>query len=460
MSFTASSSEDLEAGTTWFSAEEQDLEMFCRAAPKVELHIHLDGCFDPEELWVYLEQNPHLLRCFPIEKTLPWEKNTNPDAPTPPSRRLRDNVAKCRTSLDYRRLCTCRRRYRKLRHEEERRRSIRPIRGSLEDMLLCFEFFLPLVYDNFDLLEYLACDFVRRQCEQNVVYTEVRYSPQLLASDPRLAHQAVTKGLRRGCQEFSDLVVVNQILCGINFCPEWASDVVDMAMELRNDFPCAVVGIDVAAGEDHFSSHSPFHSAHWTMCQKAIQHDIPITLHAGEVPGSKHNVARAILDYGAKRIGHGYAIAGDEETMDLIKAKDVHIEACPTSSVETGGWTNHTTTTTTTKTTTTDWKDHPACILRSNGVKVSLSTDDPAVFNTSLTWQWRIALKSMGWSKEDFIQMSSEAMDASFAPDQQKYLLRQRFQRETNYLLSSSQCCNDSIKLAPNPDFRDRVHYD
>jgi len=55
------------------------------------------------------------------------------------------------------------------------------------------------VYNNFELLEHLAYDFIKRPHEQNVIYTEVRYSPHLLAKDPRKAHQSITKGLRRGC---------------------------------------------------------------------------------------------------------------------------------------------------------------------------------------------------------------------------------------------------------------------
>ncbi|KAG7365139.1 adenosine deaminase [Nitzschia inconspicua] len=437
MSFTASSSEDLEAGTTWFSPEEQDLELFCRSVPKVELHIHLDGCFDPQDLWAYLQLNPHLLQCFPVEKKLPWEKKDAPAA------RIQDSVAKCSTALDYRRLCTCRRRYRRLRHGQEPRRSMQRVKGSLEDMLLCFEFFTPLVYDNFALLEHLACDFVRRQYEQNVIYSEVRYSPQLLASDPRLAHAAITKGLRRGCQEFPN-VIVNQLLCGINFCPQWAPDVVNMAIEFRDDFPCAVVGIDVAAGEDHFHPESPFHKDHFAMCQKAAQHGIPITLHAGEVPESMDNVPKAILKYGAKRIGHGYAVVRDLETMELIKAKQIHFEACPSSSVETGGWIK------------TDWKDHPANVLRSNAIKVSLSSDDPAVFNTSLTWQWRIALKKMGWNKDDVLQVLQDSIDASFAPESQKEKVRNRLQQEYN----SRNERSGRLMEVNYPDFRDRVHYD
>ena len=431
MSFQASSSEDLEVGHQWFGdgTDASQLEAFVRSVPKIELHVHLDGCFDPEELWEHLQKNPKLLHCFPVDKTFPWE--TKSEAPPV---RLREMVSTCRSSLDYRRLCTCRRRYRKLRHSEERKRSIKEMQGSLEDMLLCFEFFFPLVYGNFELLEHLAYDFVRRQWEQNVIYTEVRYSPHLLARDPRKAHWAVTNGLRRGLAECPPgEITINQILCAINFHPEWATDIVDMAQEFRQDFPCAVVGVDIAAGEDHFAEDSAFHHAHLDMCRRAKELGINITLHAGETPASDYNVATAIRVYGAKRIGHGYRISAQDEVMELAKARNIHFELCPTSSVETGGWVK------------TEWKDHPACTFRNKGVKVSISSDDPAVFNTSLTWQFRIVMKKMGWEESDIQEMLNDAIDASFAPDSEKERLRSQLR---------------STKLQMNPNFRDRVHYD
>jgi adenosine deaminase len=431
MSFQASSSEDLDAGPGWFGDDNdgRELEAFVQSIPKIELHVHLDGCFDPEVLWEHLQKNPSLLQCFPIDRHLPWE--TKPDgAPV----QLRDMVSTCKSSLDYRRLCTCRRRYRKLRHTEERNRSIQQVKGSLEDMLLCFEFFFPLVHDNFDLLEHLAYDFVRRQREQNVIYTEVRYSPHLLASDPRKALQAVTAGLRRGVKECPpDAVTINQILCAINFHPEWAAEVVRLADEFRSDFPCAVVGVDIAAGEDHFATDSPFHGAHLDMCRSAVDLGINITLHAGETPDSGHNVATAIREYGAKRIGHGYRISTQEDIMEVAISNNVHFEVCPTSSIETGGWIK------------TEWEDHPACVFRNKGLKASLSSDDPAVFNTSLTWQFRLAVKKMGWRKSDVLQSLVDAVDASFAPESDKERLRLQFQ---------------SFKLHLSPSFRDRVHYD
>jgi adenosine deaminase len=356
-------SEDL--GNQGFDEENAHLETFVRSVPKVELHVHLDGTFEPQNLWDHLVDHPELIHCFPVDKQLPWTKPEEPPLP------LREMIRKCETPLDYRRLCTCRRRYENFRLKEVLPDSEKSPPGTLEDMLTCFEFFFPLVFDNIPLIESLAHDFVERQYEQNVIYTEVRYSPHLLAKDPFKALEAVTRGLRRGCQKFG--VDVNQIMCAINFSPDWSQDIVHMADKFRSDFPCAVVGIDIAAGEDHFSPESSLWHGHFGMCQRAKELGINITLHAGETPESAENVRKAILEYGATRVGHGYRITKHPEIVDIVKSNNTHLEVCPTSSVETGGWKK------------TEWTKHPGSFFRDNGISISLNSDDPAVFNTSLT---------------------------------------------------------------------------
>ena len=72
--------------------------------------------------------------------------------------------------------------------------------------------------------------------------------------DPAPVVDAVTRGLRRGEKEFG--VFVNQILCCIAWRPDWANDVVELAHKRKADVPCAVVGIDIAAGEEHFDKVS------------------------------------------------------------------------------------------------------------------------------------------------------------------------------------------------------------
>jgi adenosine deaminase len=79
-------------------------------------------------------------------------------------------------------------------------------------MIKCFEIFLPIVRGNLELIETLSYNFCRRQSKCNVIYSEVRYSPHLLAEggdyngagmvDARPVIDAVTRGLRRGEKDF------------------------------------------------------------------------------------------------------------------------------------------------------------------------------------------------------------------------------------------------------------------
>jgi len=202
---------------------------------QVELHVHLDGSFDPSLLLSHLKETGH--DCLPQETFCPWDQTTVP---------VRSAVEACENDEAFQSLCTCRG------------------QRSLHSMLKCFTIFIPIVRGNLDLIERLAHDFVQRQALQNVIYTEVRYSPHLLAKegdvsgtvrvDPIPVIDAVTRGLRRGEKEYG--VKVNQIFCCIAWRPDWAKEVIELAHDRREDSPCAVVGVDVAAGEEHFDKVS------------------------------------------------------------------------------------------------------------------------------------------------------------------------------------------------------------
>jgi len=278
--------------------------------------------------------------------------------------------------------------------------------------------FLPVVRGNLELLEELSYDFVRRQKEQNIVYTEVRYSPQLLCGEYKVSVEAimesVTKGLRRGCEDYG--VIVNQILCAMSLFPQWSGEVVKLAEKHRNDYPCAVVGIDIAAGEQHFEiEESPeFFKPHIEMVEEAKKLGINVTIHAGETTRAQ-NVADAISEkkYNAKRIGHAYRMIDSQDIMDEVIKKNVHIEICPTSSLETGGWLAN-------DNGVLNWNEHPVLIMKEKGVSLSFSSDDPAVFDTSLSWQYRIALARMGFNKKEVLKTIMDSMNAAFCKEEQK----------------------------------------
>eukprot|EP00615_Pteridomonas_danica_P008297 CAMPEP_0114342060 /NCGR_PEP_ID=MMETSP0101-20121206/9515_1 /TAXON_ID=38822 ORGANISM="Pteridomonas danica, Strain PT" /NCGR_SAMPLE_ID=MMETSP0101 /ASSEMBLY_ACC=CAM_ASM_000211 /LENGTH=393 /DNA_ID=CAMNT_0001475977 /DNA_START=206 /DNA_END=1387 /DNA_ORIENTATION=- len=389
--------------------------------PKVELHVHLDGSFD--ELAVFAEAKAQLASGngdhLPDEVTLFGE--TLP---------VRHAIETCASGEDFKKLVSC----------KDRR--------SLHAMFRCFEIFLPIVRGRLQLLEELAYRFVERQAAQSVVYTEVRYSPHLLADgglmvldNGQLAQDvpsamkdsadailaAITSGLRRGEKKFG--VTVNQLLCCLAFRPDWANDVVRLAELHKDNFPCAVVGIDVAGGEEWFEKPNDkggpdLHTSHARALQRAQALNLNITIHAGE-DSNFSNVSEAIKDHGATRIGHGYRLVEDKAMMHRMIELGIHFECCPTSSYETGGWHGS-------SAEGLQWDRHPMKELIAAGASVGLNSDDPSVFSTSLTDEFQL-MSSHG--EMDFSQLVSctmNAADATFLPELQKQKLRQELQTRFN----------------------------
>lgn len=374
----------------------QDVEQYIQEIPKIELHVHLDGAFSTEVLFRYLREK-NAYDCLPSICVLPWDQSPWP---------VRQLVEDCRNFTQFHALCTCRG------------------KQSLTEMIKCFEIFVPLVQGKLDLIEELSYDFCRRQAEQRVIYTECRYSPHFLAEGASLTGSepvdavpvvcAVTRGLRRGSSEYG--IVVNQILCCITWRPDWADDVVEIASARRNDYPCAVVGVDIAAGEEHFDAEKfpHLHFPHVEAMKKAQDLNLNITIHAGEV-GSIDNIKLAITKYGATRIGHGYRVVEDAELMDEIREKNIHLEVCPTSSRETGGWE---------VTGKKDWTKHPCLTMMEKNISVTFNSDDPAVFNTSLCWQYRTVVAKMKQDKSVLLAAIQCGIDAAFCSKEQKQSLR------------------------------------
>jgi Adenosine deaminase len=149
----------------------------------------------------------------------------------------------------------------------------------------------------------------------------------------------------------------------------------------------------------------------------------------------KRNVRLAIDEYGARRIGHGYRIVNDPELIEYCKRKKIHFEMCPTSSYETGGWdycNNHDSNSSQHQVVQRppDWTTHPLALFdKKYGItNISIYSDDPAVFHTSLSWQYRIALcKMKQFTRSDFIVMNVQALDAAFGlSNQQRIDLQQQ----------------------------------
>lgn len=166
-----------------------------------------------------------------------------------------------------------------------------------------------------------------RQMDQNVIYTEVRYAPHLLAAaasdipkttlpDAASVVTAITNVLQAWCKTHPDFPV-NQILCCVDGMPDISPEVAELAIKFKGH-EGGVVGVDVACGEFSFTTDDAKHIAafntHQAALRKAKEAGLGVTVHAGE-SGSGANVVRALEQYGADRIGHGYSIFSHEEAL-------------------------------------------------------------------------------------------------------------------------------------------------
>jgi len=360
--------------------------------PQVELHVHLDGAFDYETLFNATQKFKDTL---PEERTCPW---VEPSTGEHPIVRPRTELGDCTTFEAFKEQITM------------------EAADGLIPMLTIFYRYLPLVSGRLELLEELAYKFVGFQAASHVVYTEVRYSPHEFfleehKQEPpegmcRQFVDAVSRGLERGQAEFN--VVVRQILCCINFCPQWSLDVVQTAAAAR-DAGCGVVGVDLASGETHFEDKTgPLFLGHKAALDWAKDHNIPITVHAGE-DGPADNVRVAVEEYHAQRIGHGYHILDDADLYRRLcfgPVPLIHLECCPTSSMLTKNLPAE------------GWRSHSITRFVKDGASMSISSDDPRVFDICHRHEIVLAQEKMGLSREELRRCTEHALKAAFCDEE------------------------------------------
>jgi aminodeoxyfutalosine deaminase len=131
--------------------------------------------------------------------------------------------------------------------------------------------------------------------------------------------------------------------------------------------------------------------------------------HAGESTGPQ-TVWDAVRVLGAQRIGHGIAAARDPALMAHLAEHRIALEVCPTSNVCTRAVPS--------------LSEHPWRVLRDAGIAVTLNSDDPGMFDTSLTREFALAHDVFGVDRTGLADLVHTAVDVSYAPDDVKRRVR------------------------------------
>ncbi|HEX2711616.1 MAG TPA: adenosine deaminase [Candidatus Acidoferrales bacterium] len=142
-------------------------------------------------------------------------------------------------------------------------------------------------------------------------------------------------------------------------------------------------------------------------------------VHAGEI-GGPETVREAVDFLGVERIGHGIAVMRDARTMDFLAARQIPLEICPTSNLDTGALAQQL------GRTEVMLDDHPLPRFFSRGLGVTLSTDDPAMFRTSLSQEYHLAL-GLGLRFSDLTRIAEMGFEFAFLPKPEKQALLETF---------------------------------
>ncbi len=127
--------------------------------------------------------------------------------------------------------------------------------------------------------------------------------------------------------------------------------------------------------------------------------------HAGETTGPQ-TVWDALRDLGAVRIGHGTSSAQDPELLAHLAEHRIPLEVCPSSNVATKAVAS--------------LAEHPLRAFRDAGVVVTINSDDPPMFGTTLNREYEIAADLLDLDEAGVADLARTAVEVSYAPDEVK----------------------------------------
>ena len=150
----------------------------------------------------------------------------------------------------------------------------------------------------------------------------------------------------------------------------------------------------------------------------AKENSIPYTIHAGEADGSE-SVKNAV-NIGATRIGHGIRSVEDEKVMDLVKEKNVTLDFCPKSNIDTRIFNSI--------------QEYPLKKFIDKNIKVTINTDNMTVSNTSLKKEYTNLIKYLEIDKNDIKNLLLNSANAAFTTEDIKQILIRKIEDEFNDL--------------------------
>lgn len=246
-------------------------------------------------------------------------------------------------------------------------------------------------------MERAAYDLVERLAKQGLVYTEIRFAPQL-HTRRGLTQEEVLKSTIRGVRQAQEDYPT--IRAGLLLCSMIGGESNEETMQLAKRYiGNGVVGADLAGAEGTVPIER-----YYDLFRDLQREGVPYTIHAGEC-GDPENVRKAV-ELGARRVGHGCGAIKSEAVMDLLVRTQTVVEACVVSNLQTKA--------------VLDAKDHPIRPFYDRGIAVTVNTDNMSCSNTTLQREHEVIAEAMRFTDAEFIRMDENAINGAFLPEDEK----------------------------------------
>ncbi|WP_241473456.1 adenosine deaminase [Mycolicibacterium neoaurum] len=258
-----------------------------------------------------------------------------------------------------------------------------------------------------EALHRVAYECVEDLAEDNVVYAEVRFAPELHI-DGGLSLDAVVDAVLGGFAEGEKAaagagrpIVVRCLVTAMRHAAR-SREIAELAVRFRDR---GVVGFDIAGAE---AGYPP--SRHLDAFEYMRSNNARFTIHAGEAFGLP-SIHEAIAFCGADRLGHGVRIADDITVADdgtlelgrlaaLLRDKRIPLELCPSSNVQTGAVDSI--------------AEHPFDLLARARFRVTVNTDNRLMSDTTMSQEMLRLVEAFGYGWSDLLRFTINAMKSSF----------------------------------------------
>ena len=242
-------------------------------------------------------------------------------------------------------------------------------------------------------------EYLKDCSSENVIYMETFISPDH-AAECGISYDDLISGCVEGIDDAKDdFGIIGRIIvtCVRHLGPVQAVNVAKQMVDNPHPY---VVGFGMGGDELAFTLED-FKPA-FTIAANA---NYPCTVHAGEICGPE-SVWDAINHLPISRIGHGVRSIEDSELLNTLVERNIHLEISPGSNLALSVYT--------------DWSTHPFKFIMSKGISVSLNSDDPPFFETSIGLEYKNREKNFKLSIIELKSISLMAIEASFVDSETK----------------------------------------